>query len=72
MRGFDPLGESRKGPAPALAERSENSPEEKANVLECEVHSLIEKSATAALKGDTVEALDLAKDAVSDEFVEYL
>ena len=42
---FDPLNAANKGPASALAEKSENSAEEKAKEMEKGVHRLIEASA---------------------------
>lgn len=61
---FDPLGESRKGgAAPALVEKTENSPKETAKELEKAVNSLIEQSADAIQKHQYEEALHFAKDA---------
>lgn len=61
---FDPLGESRKGgAAPALVEKTENSPKETAKELEKSVNTLIEQSADAIQKHQYEEALHLAKDA---------
>ena len=60
--GFDPLGQGR-GPAPPLAERADNSPEDQAREYEKQVHALVEASATAAFKGDHDLALEKAKDA---------
>lgn len=61
---FDPLGESRKGgAAPALVEKTENSPKETAKELERAVNALIEQSADAIQKLQYEEALHFAKDA---------
>ncbi|KAG1708700.1 hypothetical protein DVH05_022326 [Phytophthora capsici] len=61
---FDPMGESRKaGAAPALVEKTENSPKEVAKELEATVNSLIEQSAELIAKEQYEEALHLAKDA---------
>ncbi|EGB07919.1 hypothetical protein AURANDRAFT_10223, partial [Aureococcus anophagefferens] len=61
-RGFDPLGQGR-GPAPPLAERADNSPEDQAREFEKQVHALVEASAAAALEGNHDAALEKAKDA---------
>ena len=61
---FDPLKQRAVGPAPPLAERSDNSPEERAKEMEKEVNALIEASAEAARHGDTVQSLERAKEAV--------
>ncbi|KAL3662972.1 hypothetical protein V7S43_011916 [Phytophthora oleae] len=64
QRMFDPMGESRKaGAAPALVEKTENSPKEVAKELEGTVNSLIEQSAELIAKEQYEEALHLAKDA---------
>ena len=62
---FDPLKQRATGPAPPLAEKSDNSPEDLAREMEKQVNRLIEASADAALQGDTVQALERAKEAVS-------
>ena len=62
-KNFDPLQQGGKGPAPPLAEKSENSPEEKAKEMEKGVHKLIEESAEAVYAKDMQRALDKAKDA---------
>ncbi|RLN44131.1 hypothetical protein BBJ28_00010611 [Nothophytophthora sp. Chile5] len=64
QRVFDPMGEARKvGAAPALVEKTENSPKEVAKELERSVNSLIEQSADLVAKQQYEEALHLAKDA---------
>lgn len=62
-KSFDPLQQQGKGPAPPLAEKSENSPEDKAKELEKGVHKLIEESAEAVAAKDMQRALDKAKEA---------
>jgi intraflagellar transport protein 88 len=59
---FDPL-QIGKGPAAPLAEKSENSSEEKAKEMEKTVHRLIEASAEALSQKDTRTALEKAKEA---------
>jgi intraflagellar transport protein 88 len=61
---FDPLKQRGVGPAPPLAEKSDNSPEDLAREMEKQVNALIEASADAALAGDAVQALERAKEAV--------
>jgi intraflagellar transport protein 88 len=51
------------GPAPPLADKTENSPEEAAKEMERKVHALIEAAAKAAAAGDAVMALERAKEA---------
>jgi len=51
------------GPAPPLADKAENSPEEAAKEMELKVHALIEACAKAAAGGDFVMALERAKEA---------
>ncbi|KAL7692215.1 putative 43kDa postsynaptic protein [Plasmopara halstedii] len=64
QRSFDPMGEARKAEAaPALIEKTENSPKEVAKELERTVDSLIEQSAVLISKEQFEEALHLAKDA---------
>jgi intraflagellar transport protein 88 len=62
---FDPLnaGSKSRGPAPALAERADNSPEEAAKEQEKQVHKLLEASALAGVRGDAAAALERAKEA---------
>ena len=60
---FDPMGAASKGPAAPLAERSDNSPEDKAKEMEKTVHRLIEASAEALSLKDTRGALEKAKEA---------
>ena len=60
---FDPLNAANKGPAAALAEKSENSAEEKAKEMEKGVHRLIEASAEALENKDMRGALEKAKEA---------
>ena len=62
--GFDPLGQANRGPAPPLVEKSANSPEDMAREMEKGVNALIEASADAAARGDAVQALERAKEAV--------
>jgi len=54
---FDPLNIG-KGPAPPLAEKSDNSPEDKAKEMEKKVHRLIEESADAVVTRDMTRALE--------------
>jgi len=61
-RSFDPLNLG-KGPAPPLAEKSENSADDKAKEMEKNVHRLIEASAEAAANKDMRLALEKAKEA---------
>lgn len=61
-RAFDPLNMG-KGPAPPLAEKSDNSPEDKAKEMERGVHRLIEASADAVVNKDMKKALEKAKEA---------
>ena len=61
---FDPLKQRAVGPAPPLAEKSDNSPEDLAREMEKQVNHLIEASAEAALQRDAVQALERAKEAV--------
>lgn len=53
----------RKGPAPPLAEKSENSHEDKAKEMEKGVHRLIEASADAVVAKNFQLALEKAKEA---------
>ena len=64
-KSFDPLNQ--RGSAPALAEKSDNSPEDLAREMEKAVHKLIEQSADAAAKGDNTAALEHAKEAGKKE-----
>jgi len=59
---FDPLQMNRGGAQP-LAEKSENSAEDKAKELEKQVHKLIESSADALVNKDVRGALEKAKEA---------
>lgn len=61
-RAFDPLNMGR-GPAPPLAEKSDNSFEEKAKEMEKKVHTLIEATAEAIAAKDALRALEKAKEA---------
>jgi intraflagellar transport protein 88 len=61
-RSFDPLNLG-KGPAPPLAEKSDNSHEDKAKEMEKGVHRLIEASAEALASKDLQKALEKAKEA---------
>lgn len=65
-RGFDPLNMGR-GPAPPLAEKADNSPEDKAKEMERGVHRLIEASAIAVVEKDMKKALEKAKEAGKSE-----
>jgi intraflagellar transport protein 88 len=65
-RAFDPLNIG-KGPAPALAAKSENSPEDKAKDMEKTVHRHIEASAEALANGNVLLALEKAKEAGKSE-----
>jgi intraflagellar transport protein 88 len=65
-KSFDPLQQHR-GPAPPLEEKSDSSPEEQAKKKERKVHDLVEKSAAAAHNGDSVMALERAKEAGKKE-----
>jgi intraflagellar transport protein 88 len=64
-RGFDPLnmGNMSKGPAPPLAEKADNSPEDKAKEMEKKVHRLLEATADAIVAKDMLRALEKAKEA---------
>lgn len=62
MKNFDPLGAGR-GPAPPLAKKSDNSPEDQAKEMEKKVHKLLEESANAVVAKDMLKALEKAKDA---------
>jgi intraflagellar transport protein 88 len=61
-RAFDPLNIGR-GPAPPLAEKSDNSSEDKAKEMEKNVHRLIEASALAVVEKNMQLALEKAKEA---------
>lgn len=61
-RAFDPLNLG-KGPAPPLAEKADNSPEDKAKDMEKKVHRLIEATAEAIVAKDMLRALEKAKEA---------
>lgn len=61
-RAFDPLNLG-KGPAPPLAEKSDNSHEDKAKEMEKKVHRLIEATAEAIVAKDMLRALEKAKEA---------
>eukprot|EP01038_Epipyxis_sp_PR26KG_P010596 gene10596-14235_t len=64
---FDPLNVGvnggGRGPAPPLAEKSDNSFEDKAKEMEKKVHRLIEASADAVVAKDFLKALEKAKEA---------
>jgi len=62
VKSFDPLNQ--RGAAPALAEKTENGPEDLAKDIEKQVHKLIEQSADASAKGDNSASLEFAKEAV--------
>lgn len=61
-RPFDPFNLGR-GPAPPLAEKKENGPEDMAKDMEKKVHRLIEASAEAVVNGELSKALEKAKEA---------
>lgn len=61
-KSFDPLNIG-KGPAPPLAEKADNSSEDKAKEMEKKVHRLIEASADAVVAKDMLRALEKAKEA---------
>ena len=61
-KSFDPLNIG-KGPAPPLAEKSDNSHEDKAKEMEKNVHRLIEASAEAIAAKDFTRGLEKAKEA---------
>lgn len=61
-KAFDPLNLG-KGPAPPLAEKSDNSFEDKAKDMERKVHKLIEASAEAVVTKDYLKVLEKAKEA---------
>eukprot|EP01035_Chromulina_nebulosa_P017104 gene17104-22618_t len=65
-KNFDPLNLGR-GPAPLLAEKSENSFEDKAKEMEKQVHRLIEATADAIVAFDYQKALEKAKEAGKSE-----
>jgi intraflagellar transport protein 88 len=62
QKAFDPLNMG-KGPAPPLAEKADNSPEDKAKEMEKKVHRLIEATADAVVAKDMLRALEKAKEA---------
>mmetsp|Transcript_18157 Transcript_18157/g.21753 ORF Transcript_18157/g.21753 Transcript_18157/m.21753 type:complete len:774 (-) Transcript_18157:386-2707(-) len=62
-RGFDPLGQGSKGPAPPLQKKSEATMEEHCKDLERQVNDLLEESCKLSLDGDAPGALDKAKEA---------
>lgn len=61
-KAFDPLNIGR-GPAPPLAEKADNSHEDKAKEMEKKVHRLVEESAQAVVQKDMLRALEKAKEA---------
>jgi len=67
LKNFDPLGAATRGPAPPLASKGENSPEDMAKEMEKQVNKLIEQSALAAAENNLVEALERAKEAGKKE-----
>jgi intraflagellar transport protein 88 len=62
QKSFDPLNMNVRGPAPALAEKSDNSPEDRAKEMEKKVHVLLEASADAIVAKNYLKALEKAKD----------
>jgi len=63
---FDPTGQggpAARGPAPPLAEKRDNSPEDMCREIEKEVNKLIEESAQLAAEKQALRALDKAKEA---------
>lgn len=65
-RGFDPLNMGR-GPAPPLAEKKDNSPEDHAKDLEKKVHRLIEATAELIVAKEFQKGLEKAKEAGKQE-----
>ncbi|CAM9141027.1 unnamed protein product, partial [Sphacelaria rigidula] len=63
---FDPLNQSH-GPAPALAERADNGPEDLAKEMERQVHNMMEDSAASCVEGNFTQALEKAKEADKKE-----
>ena len=67
--GFDPMNQKGNialqatGPAPPLQQRGDNSPEEQCTEMEHKVNRLIEESAVLAKTGETMGALEKAKEA---------
>jgi len=66
-QGFDPLNQGNRGPAPALAEKTDSSPEERAKEIEKQVNRLLEASAEAAAAKQFMAALEKAKEAAKKE-----
>jgi len=64
---FDPMGAASRGPAPALATKGDNSPEDMAKEMEKQVNGLIEQSADAAVRSKLTDALEKAKEAAKKE-----
>lgn len=62
-RTFDPLNMGVRGPAPPLAKKSDNSPEDQAKEMEKKVHRLYEESAQAILEKEMFKGLEKAKEA---------
>jgi len=63
---FDPTGQggaAARGPAPPLAEKRDNSPEDMCREIEKEVNKLIEESAQLASEKQLPRALETAKEA---------
>jgi intraflagellar transport protein 88 len=68
-KNFDPLNMGVRGPAPPLAKKSDNSPEDQAKELEKKVHRLYEESAEALLNKEMLKGLEKAKEAGKAERV---
>lgn len=62
-RSFDPLNMGVRGPAPPLAKKSDNSPEDQAKEMEKKVHRLYEESAQALADKEMMKGLEKAKEA---------
>ena len=63
---FDPTGQggpAARGPAPPLAQKKDNSPEDMCRAIEREVNGLVEESAQLAAQRQLARALDKAKEA---------
>jgi intraflagellar transport protein 88 len=67
QRSFDPLNAASRGPAPPLAQKQDNSPEDMAKEMERQVNALIEESAQNAVQRDLAVALEKAKEAGKKE-----
>jgi intraflagellar transport protein 88 len=63
QKAFDPLNMGVRGPAPPLAKKSDNSPEDQAKEMEKKVHRLFEESAIAIADKEMLKGLEKAKEA---------